>query len=329
MIDQNVLLINGEEVSRLCSMKECVKVVEQVFIEYAKGQARMPEKIYLDVPEYTGDFRAMPAFSQSLKTAGVKWVNSHTNNRSKNLPAVMALMILNDPETGRPLAIIDGTTLTNLRTGAAGGVAVKHLAAEEATHAAFIGAGKQAVYQALGILAVRPIEIITVMDPSADSVVAFKSALSSHFEGEIKVYSSSDDCVSGADIITTTTPSKQPILFKSCLKSGAHINAIGADAPGKQELQSDILIDSFIVVDDIKQACHSGELNLAIRNGLIEESDIDTTLPDLVVGLSKKKKRHDQISIFDSTGLAIQDLATGDFVYRAAKASGAGKGFVF
>lgn len=319
MMDQTnkIRVFREKDIDRLLPVAEAVGVVEKAFRSYAKGKMRMPPKVYLDLPEFSGDFRAMPAYSSSAKMASLKWVNSHDHNRKHKLPAVMATLLLNDAKTGLPLALFDGTSLTRIRTGAAGGVAAKFLARKDAKRAAFVGAGIQAVYQALALLSVRPgIQELSIYDPSKSAMADFKKQISSVFNGNIQEFRNAQLCVTGADMITTTTPSKRPILLPEWISPGCHINAIGADAPEKQELDPAILRRAKIIVDDVHQASHSGEINVALRTRRIQKARIGGTLGQVILGEKPGRTDQHEITVFDSTGLAIQDLACAIYVYE-------------
>lgn len=310
-------------------MPIAVKTIEKAFHQFAIGKMRMPSKVYLDLPEYGGDFRAMPAYSATDHMASVKWVNSHPGNARKGIPSVMASIILNDAKTALPLAIMDATRLTGIRTGAAGGVAAKYLSSKNASIAAFVGAGTQARFQAEALLTVRKIKEIRFYDPSKRSQNEFQTWLSSIFEGKIIQCADAGSCVKNAHIITTTTPGKGPVISLKDVSPGTHINAIGADAPGKQELNPDILKKSRIIIDETEQATHSGEINVPIAKRIIKPSSIAGTLGSVISGDCRGRTSDGEITLFDSTGLAIQDLASATSVYRKAKKEGAGKEFAF
>ncbi len=295
--------LNAEKVEELFPIHEAIAVIETAFLDYQAGLSRMPEKVYLDLPEFQGDFRAMPAFCARHKLAGVKWVNSHSQNYKKGLPAVMALLIVNDPETGAPKAILDATNLTGIRTGAAGAVAVNYLARKNAKIAAFVGAGKQAIYQALAIGKVRDLEEIRFFDPSEHARKNFQETFP-----KAKVFNDIKPCVSNSDIVVTTTPSRQPIVQRDWISRGTHINAVGADAPGKQELDPGLLEQATVIVDDVEQARHSGEINLS------PDCKISGTLGQVIAKKVSGRISDDQITVFDSTGLAIQDVASAGWI---------------
>lgn len=319
----DTILISGELAEAIFDMEQGLKVVEQAFREHGEGRTRMPSKIYLDLPEMNGDFRAMPAYLPGMDASGVKWVNSHPGNRARSLPTVMAIIILSDPATALPLAIMDGTYITRVRTGAAGGVAAKYLARKDSRRLALVGCGAQAISQLEALLRLFRFDTISLFDPKDQAV----EELREQFPAEASRLERAQDpqqCVAGADIVVTTTPSRQPVLRREWIAKGTHINAVGADAPGKQELDEKILLDGTVVVDDLDQAIHSGEVNVPIRDGKFRREGIAAQLGDVVCGKKPGRSRPDEITIFDSTGLAIQDIAAARYVYDECKKSGKG-----
>ncbi|MFQ5719138.1 MAG: ornithine cyclodeaminase family protein [Acidobacteriota bacterium] len=320
---RDTLILSRAEVRDLLPMDRALAAVEAVFAAHGAGETRMPPKIYLDLPEFAGDFRAMPAYIPSQSAAGVKWVSSHAKNPSRGRPAVLAVLVLSDPETAEPLAVMDGTHLTSMRTGAAGGVAAKYLSREDSTVLALLGAGVQSHAQLEAIRLVRPIDTVRVFDPDGEAVAALAAR---HAEASLSVVAceSAADAASGADIVATTTPSRRPIIERDAVGAGTHINAIGADAPGKQELDPALLGGARIFIDDRKQAFHSGEVNVPLSAGVIRAEQIVGTLGAVVAGQQPGRTDDEQITVFDSTGLAVQDMAVARLVYDRALAQGVG-----
>lgn len=329
-VDFDLLLLSGEDLRALVPMDTAVGLVERAFRDHAEERMRMPAKLYLDLPEYEGDFRAMPAASLApeQRYAGLKWVNVHPGNpgQARGLPAVMGCYILNDASNGMPLALLDGGYLTALRTGAAGGVAVQRLARKDLRIAAFIGAGVQAVRQLEAILCVRQPETIRFYDPSPASARFFEESARTLGDASIQQTDSVEAAVADADLIVCTTPSRRPVLQADQVKPGVHINAIGADAPGKQELDPDLLEQARIFVDDPNQAAHSGEVNVALEQGRLSRSRIQQTLGGVIAGLYAGRESEEEITVFDSTGLAVQDLAVAARAYEEAQKASAGAG---
>ena len=308
------LVLTRAEVERLATMDLAVTAVESAFASFARGEATMPPKVYLPIEDHDGDFRAMPA--RLGDSAGIKWVNVHAQNRKRHgLPTVMAVYVLNDPANAFPLALMDGTSLTALRTGAAGGVASKHLASSAPRTVGFIGCGVQArTLHAAHRVVFAEFESL-VNDRNAATAARFAEEIGGRAVGL------EEACA--ADIVCTATPSKVPFVKSDWVTPGAHVNAMGADAPGKQELEAEVLRRAAVYIDDIHQATSSGEINVPLSKGSFREDDIAGTLGEVVAG-TRPRPAAGTTTVFDSTGLAIQDVALARAVHDAARARGVG-----
>jgi len=304
------LFLSKSQVLPLLDMREVVSVVEEAFKMVAEGKIVMPPKSYLILEK--GDFRAMPAAIPG--GAGVKWVNVHPGNPARGYPTVMAVIIYSDPETGYPLAVMDGTEITNFRTGAASAVASKYLARSGARSLGLVGAGRQAYTQLLAHSVFFKFDIIKVYDVSPAAVGRLIAALP---DFPIEPRSLAEAVAS--DIVCTTTPSRQPVVMRNWVLPGTHINAVGADAPGKQELETAILADARIIVDDLKQASTSGEVNVALSRGLLNPDRIAGTLAEVVAGRKPGRPNEYEITVFDATGLAFEDVACARLIYEKVK----------
>lgn len=311
----NTRILSQSDIRSLLTMDQVIAAVETAFLAHCRGTAQMPAKVYVSLPEHNGDFRAMPAALDNA--AGVKWVNSHANNpKAHNLPAVMGVYILSDAASAAPLAIMDATLLTALRTGAAGAVASKYLAVAEPRSLGFIGCGVQArvLLDAHSAVYGSSLELRL-----ADNNPAAAERFAAETGGQVSSLESAAAC----DIVCTSTPARAPVVWRSWVSPGAHINAMGADAPGKQELDPELLTYAKIVIDDPEQAHHSGEINMPLSQGLLTDAQIHGTLGQVIAGL-KSGRTGDEITIFDSTGLAIQDLAVARVIYERAVRENAG-----
>lgn len=317
MIKLKTLILSGRDIKKIIGIKDVIKTVEFAFRCLGEGRAQMPPKIYIHLDKYNGDFRAMPVYIDGLKACGIKWVNVHPENKKKGLPTVMALIILNDSASGFPLSVMDATYITALRTGAAGGVAAKYLARKNSHKIALVGCGAQAKTQLLALNELFSIEQVSVWGPARKQAVQFVKNIQGLRGIKFLVSDTIKDCVKHSDIIVTTTPSRKPLVKSEWIKPGTHINAIGADAKGKQELDPLILKIAKIVVDSREQAAHSGEINVPLSKGQISKNDICADIGEVVAG-KKVRISGEEITVFDSTGLAIQDIAVANFLYRKA-----------
>jgi alanine dehydrogenase len=323
------LLLSEDDVKNLLHFNEVMPSIEHAFKMKGLGQAQMPCKQYLFFKNHNGDLRTMPSYLEESNVAAVKVVNSHSENREKyNLPSVMATIILIDPKTGAPLAIIGGTWITDLRTGIAGAIAAKYLARKNPKTIGLVGAGAQAITQIMGLLYYyKNIELVKVWSRTEKTKNKFLKTMKSTYKNETKLIPTKkiSDAVQDSNIIVTTTPSTKPIVMEKWISKGTHINCIGADAPGKQELDPNILTKSKIVVDDWDQGYHSGEINVPLSKGIISKSDIWGDICEIVADLKPGRTSKNEITIFTSTGLAIQDAATANIVYKKALEKKIGK----
>jgi len=307
------LLLDRNAIKTLIRMSDVINVVEEAFKMCGEGKGKMPPKVYLAVEQ--GDFRAMPAALPGC--AGVKWVNVHPRNPSLGLPSIMAILIYNDPETGYPLAIMDATEITAYRTGAAAAIASKYLARRDSHTIGIIGAGFQAHTQILAHAELFDPISINGFDVSKTAVDRLM-----HSFPQFSVKNCSIQEAVASDIVCTLTPSRSPIIKKEWIAAGTHINAVGADAPGKQELDPLILKEAVVVVDDLKQASSSGEINVPVQKGIYSIGEIYGTLAELVVGKKKARTDNRLITVFDSTGIAVEDIAVAKLLFEKAQQVG-------
>ena len=304
-------ILTQADLKKAISMKNAIKAVEGALGAYSRGEAQMPPKVYLSLEQFNGDFRAMPAFFD--QSAGVKWVNSHPDNGSRfGLPTVMGLYILSDPKNPLPLGVMDGTSPPAVRTGAAAAVASKFLAPEGASTLGLLGCGVQAHFLLEAHQAIFSDLEVVVTD--RDSAIA--TAFAEKHDAVVGTLLQVANC----DILCTSTPSRTPIIHREMIETPSnHINAMGADAPGKQELTNEILRDARVFVDDFEQATHSGEINVPLHNGNYSRDAIAGSLGQVINGeLSVRSTESMGITLFDSTGLAIQDVAVARAIYDAA-----------
>lgn len=312
---RRAIYIREEEVERILEFEDVISAVEAAFREKGMGSAVMPPKLIVPLPG--GDIRAMPAYLEGMKIAGVKVVNSHPENRFLGLPTVMATLVVVEPKTGFPVAIIEATHLTSMRTAAAGALALKLLARRDSAVAALIGAGVQARYQLMAIDRVmKDVKDIYIWSIEPELAERLRDTMSGTIMANLWVVPSPEEAVRDADLIVTCTPSRKPILMDGWIKEGAHINAIGADAPGKQELDPMILKRARIFLDDWAQGTESGEVNVPIRKGILKVEEIAGEISDLILERIPGRTSPKEITVFCSTGLAIQDIAAASVLLK-------------
>jgi ornithine cyclodeaminase/alanine dehydrogenase-like protein (mu-crystallin family) len=291
-----VPVFSGRRVEQAVSPDRAVEAVRAAFIAHARGEWTMPPKVY--VTNYpAGDFRAMPALGGGH--ALLKWVTSFPGNPLQGLPTVTGVVLLSDAENGQLRAVLDAAAVTALRTGAAAVLAAETLGRDDATTAAVIGAGVNGQAAARTFLARgRPVLLWDVNETRAQHVAAELGA-------EI---APSLAAALGADLLVTVTPGHDVLLAEGTLAPGQHVSLMGADGPGKAEAAGGELARARLFCDDWEQASHGGELAHAVEAGLVAREDV-TALGDVLAGTAKGRSSKDEITMFDSTGLAIQDLA--------------------
>lgn len=311
------LILTERDVQRVLDWPTAIRSARGALVQLARGDAAMPPKLYLDLP--AGDFRAMLARVSRPAACGIKWVNVHPANPRRRLPTVMAVIVLNDPATGAPVAVMDGLWITKVRTAAAAAVAAETLARRSVRRVALIGCGAQADAQLLALRHVRRFTEVWVWGLRAGEAARFCARMQRRLSGvRLRPAPTVKEAVRSADLIVTLTPSRRPLVRSAWVAPGTHINAIGADAPGKQELDPVILRRAVVVVDDRAQAVHAGELNVPVSRHQYAPARIQATLGEVLTRRRPGRRSSRELTVFDSTGLAVHDIALAAEVYRRA-----------
>ena len=289
-------VFRGADVEAAVSPERAVEVVRDAFVAYARGEWSMPSKVY--VPAYpAGDFRAMPALGGGY--ALLKWVTSFPGNPAVGLPTVTGVVLLSDASNGMPVAVLDGGSVTALRTGAAAVLAAETLGKADACGAAVIGSGVNGRAAARTFLAGgRSVWLWDVDRARAEAAAAELGA----------DIAENRDAALGADVVVTVTPGHEVLFEEGALRSGQHVSLMGADGPGKAEIAVEELARVRVFADDWEQASHNGDLAHGVDAGVISRNDV-TQLGDVLTGAEAGRRSPEEITVFDSTGLAIQDLA--------------------
>lgn len=304
-------------------MGEAIEAMSDVFSKLSKGELEMPIRSVTDFGENTVFYK--PAASKSDGAIGIKLLTQVNSNRERHLPVIQGLMMLVDYTDGRFLSIMDGTYVTALRTAAASGLATKLLANTDARVAAIFGAGAQGRTQLLAICEARKIEKVYIFDLNADAVAAYIDEMKGIVGAEL-VRGTSNACLKEVDVICTVTTSPRPLFQLSELKEGVHINAIGSFKPSMNEIGGAIVAASELYLDHRESVvAESGDIINPLRDGLITESHIKGEIGDLVNGKIEGRKNTAQITLFKSVGVAVQDLATANLVYRKSMEKGLGQ----
>jgi ornithine cyclodeaminase/alanine dehydrogenase-like protein (mu-crystallin family) len=289
-------VFSQEDVFAAISPSEAIECVREGFVEYAAGQWQMPPKIYLEAPP-AGDFRAMPARGGGL--AILKWVTSFPRNPHAGLPVVMGVICVSSAEDGEPLALVDVRSVTALRTGAVAALAAQELAREDARSVGIVGCGLHGAWAAR-CLAAAEYGPGVCYDPDPEAA--------GRLAGELDWEAGSREDALACDVVTCVTPGSEPVVLESDLRPGLHLNMLGADGPGKAEAETGAVAKAELFCDEWEQASHGGELTGAVEAGLVTRDGV-RQLGDVLTGAAPGRSGVDAVTLFDSTGLAIQDLA--------------------
>ncbi len=302
-------VLDHDAVLAAVSASAAIDATREAFLRHHRGDWVMPPKVYLDSAPY-GDFRAMPARGDEL--ALVKWVTSFPSNIERGLPTVSGIVCLSDRRTGIPLALLDASAVTALRTGAVAAVAAQELAREDARTVGMVGCGLHGAWAAR-CLAAAEYGPGLCFDPSPEAAGTLAGTLGWDV-------GSLDDALA-CDIVTCVTPGAEPVVRTADLHPGMHLNMLGADGPGKAEAEAEAVASCTLFCDDWAQAAHGGELTGAVEAGLVTRAQV-TDLGAVLTGAAAGRESPDQTTLFDSTGLAIQDLAICLGVLEAHRAGG-------
>jgi alanine dehydrogenase len=320
-----VLMLSRSDIKGLITMPEAIAALREAHAQFSRGAAAMPVRSVILDPKHDGWFGIMPAYLFGSGALGVKSVTVYKQNPSKGIPATLGLTLLLDPDTGMPLSVMDAGYLTGVRTAAASGVATSLLAREDARELAILGPGVQGRNHLVAMAAVRPIERVRVYDRDPRNAERFREEMQPAVAAVISVAGSGEEAIRGADVIVTTTTSRTPVVEYAWLKPGAHINGVGAHNPDTRELASEVIARARVVVDSRDAALQeAGDLIMPIAEGLVTAAQLSDELGEVVEGLKPGRTSPDQITIYKSVGIAIQDMAVAGLVYRKALAQHVG-----
>ena len=320
------LLLTRQDVESLLSMAEAMVAVEAAFREHALGNVIMPLRTTIRV--HGGVNLGMPAYiGGEMDALGLKAVSVYNDNPARRgLPAVLATVLLEDPHSGALLAIMDGSWLTAMRTGAASGVATRYLAREDAHVATILGAGVQGQTQLMAICAARAIRRAYIYDLDPQRSRAYAETMSQRLGLEVIPTADLRMAVEAADVLCAATSAHEPVFPGAWLRPGTHVNGIGSHAPAARELDSETIRRSLLVVDNREAAlAEAGDILIPLREGAIAESHIHGELGQVITGQVAGRTSAEQITLFKSVGLAMQDVATAARVYALARERGVGQ----
>lgn len=324
------LLLSMNDVKEALSMKEVIDVVEKGYLAYNSGKVQQPDIVSMEIAENNGETDIKSCYNELNKRISVKIASGFYNNGKVNdLPTMIGTILLFDGETGVPLCVMDGSLITGIRTGAAGAISSKLLARKDSKIAAVFGSGGQARMQIYALCQMFDIEEVRVYSDNHNSLYKYKKEIEENTKAKVIICGNPEEAMKNADIAISTTPSKKYFLDQSLVKSGMHIVAVGADMAGKNEWDPRIFKGAKVVNDSIAQCVSRGETRNAIINGIIKETDIYAEIGQLLAGEKPLRENEDEITIFDTTGMAIQDNVTAVKIYEIAMKNSLGTYFEF
>ena len=324
--NRKTLILGRSEMIGLLKPQEYNACVEQAYRMHGEGRYYMDPKGHIVLDRFPGEWEAMPSYIEEPHAAACKWVSIRERNRERyNLPTVFSILIYTEPETGFPLAIVDGSYHTVMRTGAASAVSAKWMARKNSRVLAIVGAGHMAEGTLAACNEVFPWTDVRLWSRSQATLDSFvKEQQPKYSTFKIRTSTNLEEVVRGADVVVTVTPARAPIVMADWIAPGTHIAAVGADKKGDQELEGRLLKGARIFVDDIRQCRTDGEINVPLSQGLITEADIAGEIGEVITGRKPGRTSDTEITIFDSTGSALQDSATVPLEYERAIAAGVG-----
>jgi len=316
----NVKLISKDDVRKVLGMKKSIELVEKVYEAHGHNEVNMPAKITLDTgegndwPPYGGSYNAMPAYiGRDIDISGIKWVWGFNDNYKKGIPYIGGIIILNEARTGEILAIMDGSYITDIRTGASAGVASKYLARKDSRIAGIIGAGVQGRMNAKAIAEVCDLKEIKVSDIRWEAAVKCAEELNGELGVKVTPVRTNEECCTGSDIIITVTIADEPLVMMDWLKKGCTVLSLGSF----QELDENIPLKcDKLIVDSWAQNAHRGELLKLVHDGRITEEDVHAEMPDIVVGNKTGRENDDEIICACIIGMGSTDIGTAGQLYK-------------
>ncbi|HHT64198.1 MAG: ornithine cyclodeaminase family protein [Bacillota bacterium] len=329
-----MLLLTKKDIRQVFSMKDAVEAVKQAFRIYSEGGSVIPLRVNINVPKHEGSTLFMPGYIEKLDSIGVKLISVFPRNPEKGKPSVPATMVLIDGNTGEVCSILDGTYLTQLRTGAAAGAATDVLARPDAEIGALIGTGGQAFAQLEALLTVRKLKEVRIFDinyASTESFVARVDKELACYGTEFKAVKSSEEAIADADVITAVTTATQPVFDGRLVKKGAHINGVGSFMPHMQELDEFIIQRADKIFFDSQDAvlAEAGDIIIPLNKGSITKDKFNGEIGQVIAETLNGRESAEEITLFKTVGIAAQDIVTGYQIYQKATEQKVGQEFSF
>lgn len=343
----NVVALSHEDTTKLLDMKTVIEKVEEAYRLKFHKDAELFPMIFHEFERGVADMDIKSGHLMGAGIFGLKLVSWYGENSKKGLPDLIGTVMVFDVNTGMPKAILSAEHITCMRTGAAGAIGAKYLARKDSKNLLLVGTGNQAVYQIAATLISMPsIEKVYLWNPmSIDQARDFKNNIKSRlkeeflsfypgdeevkskFDVEFEVVEDIEKATKDSDIIITVTPSRKPLIMKSWVKPGTHFSCVGSDMNGKQEIDEEIFRDAKIYADDLHQSMDVGEAEIPLEKGVITKESYIGEIGALITGNLKGRESNEEVTIYDSTGIALQDLITADYALKIAKEKNIGSTF--
>jgi alanine dehydrogenase len=319
------VILARSHVEELLCMGECIEAMRQAHLAFSSGRVVMPLRLTATFHD-AGLLRAMPAWFDDGPALGMKSITNFRANPERGLPAILATMLLYDGGTGELVAVMDGVHLTNIRTAAASAVATSALARPESARLALIGAGVQAVAHLEAMAAVLPLEQVTVIARSRTSAERFAAEQAPRYpELALGAADTAAEALAAADVVCTVSSAREPVVTAGLLADGAHVNAVGSHAPAIREIDGELMRAARVVVDSREAALSEcGDCLLPIAEGLFGPEHVSDELGEVLAGVKPGRRSPDEITIYQSCGIAAQDVAAAQMVYVRARSRGIG-----
>jgi ornithine cyclodeaminase/alanine dehydrogenase-like protein (mu-crystallin family) len=321
----NILILTRRDVESLLPMRKCIELMEGALASLSRGEVILPLRPVIRVPDTANAFAVMPAYSGALQAMGAKLISVFPGNHGTDLDSHQGAVVLFDGTRGSPMAVMDASSITAIRTAAVSAVATKLLARKDATTLAILGSGVQARTHMEAMLAVRPFARVIVWSRTPEHARVLASDLREHQGPRLEVAHDAASAVQAADVICTVTASREPVLRGDWLPPGAHINAVGASLPTTRELDTEAVRRSRVFVDRRESALNeAGDLLIPMQEGAIGKDAIVAEIGDVATGASAGRRTPDEVTLFKSLGLAVEDLACAHFLHARATEESAG-----
>lgn len=312
-----IKILSQKDIQSILKMEDVIQIVEDVYTAKAKHETALFPMVFYEFEPGVSDMDIKSGYMKSMDLFGLKLVSWNQNNSKKNLPLLIGTTMIFDSVTGQPKALLNADYITGLRTGAAGAIGAKYLARKDSETLLMVGTGHIAQFEIeASIIAIPTLKKVIISHPyNQEKAISYAEKIKSYIRNRfpnknINVTSSQLEAgAKKADIIITATPSRKPLLQFDWIRPGTHISCIGADMPGKQELDEKILEKAYVVVDDIPQSISVGETELAYKSNKLTENDL-VEIGEIINKTKASRTDEKAITVFDSTGIALQDLAT-------------------